>query len=156
MSRRKREYKHKVQLDPNYKDVVVAKFICSMMTDGRKAVAEGIFYEAMQSIAKKTGRPELDVFQTALGNVRPQVEVRSRRVGGATYQVPVEVNPRRQLSLAIRWLLIAARARTERAMSDRLAGELLDAYNQRGGAFKKKEDVQRMADANRAFAHYRW
>ncbi len=142
--------------DPVYNSVLVTKFINKVMLDGKKSTAARFFYGALEMIEKKTGEDPLKVFKQAVENVKPQVETKSRRVGGATYQVPVEVNPRRQLSLSLRWLVNATRARSERNMKERLAAELMDAAATRGAAIKKKEDVHRMADANRAFAHYRW
>ncbi len=142
--------------DPIYGSELVTKFINSLMKDGKRTVAERIFYEAMKKIEDKTGKEPLRVFQKAVENVKPVMEVKSRRVGGSNYQVPVEVSPKRRLSLAFRWLIGYAKARPERTMIDKLAGELLDAANGRGGAMKKKEDVHRMAEANKAFAHYRW
>ena len=142
--------------DPNYGSVLVAKFINCMMRDGKKSVAERIFYQALDIIGQKTGKNPLEVFEKAVENVKPVMEVKSRRVGGATYQVPVEVRPERRISLAVKWLIQSARARSEKGMVNKLANELLDAYNNRGGAIKKKEDTHRMAEANRAFAHYRW
>ncbi len=142
--------------DPKFGSVLVAKFINCMMWDGKKTVSEKIFYRALEIIAEKSGKDPLQVFKDAIENVKPQMEVRSRRVGGATYQVPVEVRPERQLSLAIRWLIHAARNRGERRMEVRLAHELLDASENRGAAIKKKEDTHKMAEANKAFAHYRW
>lgn len=142
--------------DPVYNSVLVTKFINKVMLDGKKSTAARFFYGALEMIEKKTGEDPLKVFKQAVENVKPQVETKSRRVGGATYQVPVEVNPRRQLSLSLRWLVNATRARSERNMKERLAAELMDAAASRGASVKKKEDVHRMADANRAFAHYRW
>ena len=142
--------------DPKYGDKLVTKFINNMMGQGKKSVAEGILYRAFDIIGAKAKTDPLGVFKAALDNVKPTVEVRSRRVGGATYQVPVEVRPDRRLSLSLRWLINSARSRSEKAMDEKLAGELLDAANQRGNAIKKKEDTHRMAEANRAFAHYRW
>jgi small subunit ribosomal protein S7 len=142
--------------DPKYGSVLVAKFINCMMRDGKKSVAERIFYQALDIIGQKTGKNPLEVFEKAVENVKPVMEVKSRRVGGATYQVPVEVRPERRISLAVKWLIQSARARSEKGMVNKLANELLDAYNNRGGAIKKKEDTHRMAEANRAFAHYRW
>jgi len=142
--------------DPKYGDKLVTKFINNMMGRGKKSVAEGILYRALDIIGTKAKTDPLGVFKQALDNAKPTVEVRSRRVGGATYQVPVEVRPDRRLSLSLRWLISSARARSEKAMDEKLAGELLDAANQRGNAIKKKEDTHRMAEANRAFAHYRW
>lgn len=142
--------------DPMYGNKVVTKFINKMMYDGKKSVAEKIIYGAFQKIEEKSNEKGIEVFEKALEKVKPLVEVRSRRVGGATYQVPVEVRPARQQSLSIRWILEATRKRNERTMIDRLANELLDAANDRGSAFKKREDVHKMAEANKAFAHYRW
>ncbi|MGY8998057.1 MAG: 30S ribosomal protein S7 [Alphaproteobacteria bacterium] len=156
MSRRRAAEKREVLPDAVHSDMVLTKFINSLMFDGKKAVAEGIVYGALDRIRDKTGQEPVGTFHQALGNVRPSVEVRSRRVGGATYQVPVEVRTDRQQALAIRWLINAARARSETTMVDRLSGELLDAANQRGSAVKKREDTHRMADANKAFSHYRW
>jgi len=156
MPRRRRAEKREINPDPKFGDVVLSKFINCLMYDGKKSVAERIVYGALDQIESKARKNALEVFHEALDNVKPQVEVRSRRVGGATYQVPVEVRPERRQTLAIRWLIAAARARGERTMMERLAGELLDAANNRGAAVKKKEDTHRMAEANRAFSHYRW
>ncbi len=156
MSRRHRAERREINPDPKYGDVVLSKFINCLMYDGKKSVAERIVYEALDRIAEKTRQDPLQVFHQALENVKPQVEVRSRRVGGATYQVPVEVRPERRQTLAIRWLIHAARARNEYTMVERLSGELMDAANNRGAAVKKREDTHRMAEANRAFSHYRW
>ncbi|GAA9075014.1 30S ribosomal protein S7 [Helicobacter pylori] len=142
--------------DPVYGNKVVTKFISKMMYDGKKSVAEKIIYKAFNKIEEKSGEKGIEVFEKALERVRPLVEVRSRRVGGATYQVPVEVRASRQQSLSIRWILEATRKRNERMMVDRLANELMDAASDKGAAFKKKEDVHKMAEANKAFAHYRW
>ncbi|GHR20560.1 30S ribosomal protein S7 [Helicobacter pylori] len=142
--------------DPIYGNKVVTKFINKMMYDGKKSVAEKIIYKAFNKIEEKSGEKGIEVFEKALERVRPLVEVRSRRVGGATYQVPVEVRASRQQSLSIRWILEATRKRNERMMVDRLANELMDAASDKGAAFKKKEDVHKMAEANKAFAHYRW
>ncbi|GAA7942765.1 30S ribosomal protein S7 [Helicobacter pylori] len=142
--------------DPVYGNKVVTKFINKMMFDGKKSVAEKIIYKAFNKIEEKSGEKGIEVFEKALERVRPLVEVRSRRVGGATYQVPVEVRTSRQQSLSIRWILEATRKRNERMMVDRLANELMDAASDKGAAFKKKEDVHKMAEANKAFAHYRW
>ncbi|RVZ71201.1 30S ribosomal protein S7 [Helicobacter pylori] len=142
--------------DPVYGNKVVTKFINKMMFDGKKSVAEKIIYKAFNKIEEKSGEKGIEVFEKALERVRPLVEVRSRRVGGATYQVPVEVRASRQQSLSIRWILEATRKRNERMMVDRLANELMDAASDKGTAFKKKEDVHKMAEANKAFAHYRW
>ncbi len=156
MSRRHAAEKREVLPDALHGDTVLTKFINSLMYDGKKAVAEGIVYNALDRIRDKTGQDPVGLFHQALGNVRPAVEVRSRRVGGATYQVPVEVRTDRQQALGIRWLISAARSRSESTMVDRLSGELMDAAHQRGAAVKKREDTHRMADANKAFAHYRW
>ena len=157
MSRRRRAEKREVLTDPKYGDVIVTKFMNYVMYEGKKAVAENIVYGAFDIMASK--RRDVDVlvaFHTALDNVAPAIEVRSRRVGGATYQVPVEVRPERRRALAIRWLVNAARNRGENTMTEKLAGELLDASNNRGVAVKKREDTHKMAEANRAFSHYRW
>lgn len=154
--RRRRAVKREVLGDPIYNDKIVTKFINKMMYDGKKSIVEKIMYSSFRKIEEKTNDKGIDVFQKALSNVKPLVEVRSRRVGGATYQVPVEVRLERQQSLSIRWILESARKRNERTMSDRLANELIDAANEKGAAFKKKEDVHKMAEANKAFAHYRW
>ncbi|HEV8344104.1 MAG TPA: 30S ribosomal protein S7 [Candidatus Binatia bacterium] len=154
---RKGEVKKREGLpDPKYGDKLVAKFINTVMRQGKKSVAERILYDSLDIVTAKIKEDSLAVFKRALDNVKPVVEVRSRRVGGATYQVPVEVRPQRRISLSMRWLLESARQRSEKSMEDRLAGELMDAANNRGGAVKKKEDTHRMAEANRAFAHYRW
>ncbi|MCI6217736.1 MAG: 30S ribosomal protein S7 [Helicobacter sp.] len=142
--------------DPIYGNKVVTKFVNKMMYDGKKSVSKKIIYAAFNKIEEKSGEKGIDVFERALDKVKPLVEVRSRRVGGATYQVPVEVRHARQQSLSIRWILEATRKRNERTMVERLANELIDATNDRGAAFKKKEDVHKMAEANKAFAHYRW
>ena len=156
MSRRHQAEKREVLPDAKFGNLVVTKFVNSMMKDGKRSVAEGIFYGALEDIQKTSGQTSVDVFQQALDNIKPNVEVRSRRVGGATYQVPVEVRPERAQALAIRWIISHARRRNEKGMRSRLKSELLDAAAERGNAFKKKEDVHRMAEANRAFAHYRW
>ena len=157
MSRRRRAEKRDVLPDPKFGDLIVTKFMNSIMYEGKKAVAETIVYGAMDILAAKRREAEpLETFHTALDNVAPSVEVRSRRVGGATYQVPVEVRPERRRALAIRWLVTAARNRGENTMTEKLAGELLDASNNRGTAVKKREDTHKMAEANRAFSHYRW
>ncbi|WP_439815723.1 30S ribosomal protein S7 [Zavarzinia sp. CC-PAN008] len=156
MSRRRRAEKREILPDPKFGDVVVTKFMNSLMYDGRKSAAETIVYGALSIIEGKTRTDPLRVFHEALGNVRPAIEVRSRRVGGATYQVPVEVRPERAQALAIRWVIGLARKRSEHTMTERLSGELLDAANNRGGAVKKREDTHRMAEANKAFSHYRW
>ncbi|RVY50775.1 30S ribosomal protein S7 [Helicobacter pylori] len=154
--RRRKAPVREVLGDPVYGNKVVTKFINKMMFDGKKSVAEKIIYKAFNKIEEKSGEKGIEVFEKALERVRPLVEVRSRRVGGATYQVPVEVRTSRQQSLSIRWILEATRKRNERMMVDRLANELMDAASDKGAAFKKKEDVHKMAEANKAFAHYRW
>jgi len=156
MSRRHRAEKREINPDPKFGDLVVTKFMNAIMYDGKKSVAERIVYGAFDVIENKTRENPIEVFHAALENVMPQVEVRSRRVGGATYQVPVEVRSERRQALAIRWMISAARKRNETTMVDRLSGEMLDAANNRGTAVKKREDTHRMADANRAFSHYRW
>jgi len=148
--------KRKVNPDPKFKDTLVAKFINVMMLDGKKAVAERIVYDAFDKMAERSGEDPVRVFKKALDNAKPQLEVKSRRVGGSNYQVPVEVRPNRKTALAMRWLINYARSRGEKGMVLQLAGELLDAANNRGAAVKKKEDTHRMAEANKAFAHYRW
>jgi small subunit ribosomal protein S7 len=154
--RRRAAEKREVLPDPKFGDPIVGKFINCLMVDGKKSVAEGILYNAFDRMQRRTGRSPIEMFHDALANVRPMLEVRSRRVGGATYQVPVEVRPERRQALATRWLIQAAQKRSEKTMVERLAGELLDAANNRGTAVKKREDTTKMADANRAFAHYRW
>lgn len=156
MSRRHAAEKREVLPDAKFGDTVLTKFMNSLMFAGRKSVAEAIVYGAFDSIEKKTSQDPVKVFHEALGNVKPDLEVRSRRVGGATYQVPVEVRSDRGQALAIRWIISSARGRSENTMTERLSGELLDASGGRGGAVKKREDTHRMADANKAFAHYRW
>jgi small subunit ribosomal protein S7 len=156
MSRRRQADKREVLPDAKFADITLAKFMNVMMYDGKKSVAEGTVYDALDRIAARTRTEPLRVFHDALNNVRPYVEVRSRRVGGATYQVPVEVRPERSQALAIRWLITASRARSERTMTERLSNELMDAAQQRGTAIKKREDTHRMAEANKAFSHYRW
>jgi len=157
MSRRRRAEVRKVLPDPKFGDLVVTKFMNYVMYEGKKAVAESIMYGAFDILeAKRRDLGPLETFHAALDNVAPSVEVRSRRVGGATYQVPSEVRPERRRALAIRWLVAAARARGENTMTEKLAGELLDASNNRGAAVKKREDTHKMAEANRAFSHYRW
>ncbi|HVW92992.1 MAG TPA: 30S ribosomal protein S7 [Devosia sp.] len=156
MSRRHSAEKREVNPDAKFGDIVVTKFMNSLMEDGKKSVAESIVYGAFDIVQSKTRQDPINAFHTALDNIRPAVEVRSRRVGGATYQVPVEVRQDRQQALAIRWLIEAARKRGEHTMRERLSGELMDAMNGRGQAVKKREDTHRMADANRAFSHYRW
>jgi small subunit ribosomal protein S7 len=156
MSRRHRAEKREILPDPKYSDLVLAKFTNVLMLQGKKSVAERIVYGAFDRIQERTSQDPLNVFHEALTNVKPTVEVRSRRVGGATYQVPVEVRPERSQALAIRWLISNARGRSENTMEERLSGELLDASGNRGAAVKKREDTHRMAEANRAFSHYRW
>ena len=156
MARRRRPEKRIILPDPRYGDLVLSKFMNSVMLDGKKAVAEGIVYTAMETVETRAQRDPIGVFHDALNNVKPGIEVRSRRVGGATYQVPVEVRTERSQALAIRWLITAARNRSEHTMAARLSGELMDAANNRGNAVKKREDTHRMAEANRAFSHYRW
>ena len=156
MSRRHRAEKREIIPDPKFGDLVVTKFMNSIMYDGKKSVAESIVYGALEVVETRLKREPIGVFHDALNNVKPGIEVRSRRVGGATYQVPVEVRTERRQALAIRWIINAARERNDKTMVDRLASELLDASNNRGAAVKKREDTHRMAEANRAFAHYRW
>lgn len=156
MPRRREVAKRVVLADPKFNDRVVTKFVNHLMLGGKKSVAETIVYGAFDLIAERSGEDPLEVFKKAFENVRPMLEVKSRRVGGSTYQVPVEVRADRRNALIIRWILVAARKRGERTMRERLAAELLDASNGRGGAVKKKEDTHRMAEANKAFAHYRW
>ncbi len=142
--------------DPVYNSVDVQKFINRLMMDGKKSVAEKIFYTAMKQVEDRAKRPAIEVFNAAIGNVMPRIEVRPRRVGGSTYQVPVEVRESRKLSLALRWLVTNSRKRAGRSMADKLTGEIMDAANGQGASVKKREDIHRMADANKAFAHYRW
>ena len=156
MARRRRPEKREILPDPRFGDMVVSNFMNLVMYEGKKSVAESIVYSALETIEAKSRREPVGVFHDALANVRPGIEVRSRRVGGATYQVPVEVRPERSQALAIRWLIASARKRSEHTMAQRLSGELLDAANNRGAAVKKREDSHRMAEANRAFSHYRW
>jgi len=156
MSRRRAATRREVLPDPKFGDIAVTKFMNSLMIDGKKSAAEAIVYGAFDEMGKKGRTEPLAMFHEALNNVRPHIEVRSRRVGGATYQVPVEVRPDRRQALAIRWLIDAARNRSEQTMTARLSGELMDAANNRGNAVKKREDTHRMADANKAFSHYRW
>ncbi|MES9940894.1 MAG: 30S ribosomal protein S7 [Candidatus Thiodiazotropha sp. 6PLUC2] len=156
MPRRRVAAKRETLPDPKYGSELLAKFINMVMQDGKKSVAEKILYGALDSVIDKRGGEPLDLLETALENVRPLVEVKSRRVGGATYQVPVEVRPNRRNSLAMRWLIDASRKRSEKSMAYRLAGELMDASENKGAAVKKKDDTHRMAEANKAFSHYRW
>lgn len=154
--RRTKSHVRNIPTDPVYDSVLVSKFINTMMLAGKKSVAEKSFYKALDLIQEKTGENGFEMFEKAIDNVKPQIEVKSRRVGGVTYQVPVEVYPRRKQSLAIRWILNSARSRSGRSMAQKLSSELLDALNNTGGAIRKKDEVKRMADANRAFSHYAW
>lgn len=156
MSRKRRSIRRKILPDPFYTDELVTKFINGLMVDGKRSVAEKIFYGAMESIEKKTNEDPYKLFKKAMSNIKPAVEVKSRRIGGATYQIPMEVKPERRQSLAIRWLRDYARARNGKSMKEKLADELIDSANSRGGAFKKREDIYKMAEANKAFAHLRW
>jgi len=157
MSRRSRTFKREILPDPVFKDIIITKFINKMMYDGKKAVAQKMFYGALEEIKAKIPNEEpMTVFKKALENCKPSLEVRSRRVGGATYQVPVDVRPSRRLALAMRWLIAYSRDRGEKDYSKRLAAEVLEAYNNRGNAIKKREDVHKMAEANKAFSHYNW
>jgi len=156
MPRRREVNRREILADPKYKSILVAKFINKVMEQGKKSVAERILYHAMEIIQEKTKEDPLKVFEKSVGNVKPIIEVKSRRVGGATYQVPQEIRPERRTALAIRWLIAYAQERSEKSMEEKLAAELLDAANNRGGAIKKREDVHKMAEANKAFAHYRW
>ncbi len=156
MGRKKFVRKREINPDPKFNDVVVAKFMSSLLKEGKKSTAERIFYGCMDVVQARTGEEGIKLFKKALENVKPILEVKSRRVGGATYQVPIEVKPARRQSLASRWLIESARTRPEHSMAERLAGEVIEASNGRGGAMKKREDVHKMAEANKAFAHYRW
>lgn len=156
MSRKHRAQTREVLPDPRFQDIVVTKFVNGLMRGGKKAVAENIFYGALDLMEKKTGEEPLKMFKKALSNVKPAVEVKSRRIGGATYQIPVEVRPSRRQSLAIRWIRDYSRSRNGRSMMEKLAEEMIDAANGRGGAVKKREDVYKMAEANKAFAHLKW
>ena len=156
MPRRREVPKRKTLPDPKYNNTVVSKFVSSLMRKGKKGPAESILYNSFDIIKQRLGKDPVDVFSKALENVKPIVEVKSRRVGGSTYQVPVEVRPRRRESLAFRWIIDYAKNRHEKSMDEKLAAELIEAYNKKGGAIKKKEDTHRMAEANKAFAHYRW
>jgi len=156
MGRKKKSIDRGHLPDTKYNSVVVTKFVCRMMWQGKKAINTRIMYDAMDAMQKKAGVPALEVFLKALDNAKPMVEVKSRRVGGATYQVPVEIRDTRREALAMRWLISAARSRSGKAMADKLADELMDAFNNTGTAVKKKEDTHKMAEANKAFAHYRW
>ena len=156
MPRKGHVAKREVLADPIYNSKLVTKLINSIMLDGKKGVAEKIVYGAFDKVAEKTGKNGLEAFEEALANVMPVLEVKARRVGGATYQVPIEVRPERRQTLGLRWITLYARQRSERTMKERLANEILDAINSQGGAFKKKEEMHRMAEANKAFAHFRW
>jgi small subunit ribosomal protein S7 len=156
MSRRQSSVRRDLPPDPRYGSEVVTKFINNLMLDGKKSTSETIFYDAMGLVEERAGQPAFKVFDQALNNVKPAVEVKSRRVGGATYQVPIEVRPERRTALAMRWLIGYARQRSEKSMAERLAAEILSASRNEGSAVKKKEDTHRMAEANKAFAHYRW
>lgn len=156
MSRRRDIPKREVIPDPKYRDVLVAKFVNRLMLDGKKSVAQNMFYQALDIVGERSKEEPFGVFKKAVENVKPLVEVKSRRVGGATYQVPVEVRPERKVALAIRWLIGYARSRGEKSMEQKLAAEFMDAANNRGAAVKKREDTHKMAEANKAFAHYRW
>ena len=156
MPRRREVTRREILADPKYKNTLVAKFINKVMQQGKKSVAERILYHAMEIIQERTKEDPLKVFEKSVSNVKPVIEVKSRRVGGATYQVPQEIRPERRTALAIRWLIAYALERSEKSMEEKLAAELLDAANNRGGAIKKREDVHKMAEANKAFAHYRW
>ena len=157
MSRRKGNYKREVTPDPVYKDLLVARFVNKIMFDGKKGLAQSHVYKSFDALKEKfPGEEPLNVFKKAVENIKPQLEVRSRRVGGATYQVPVDVRPSRRITLALRWLTNFSRKRGEKNMAARIAGEIVDAYSNRGSAIKKKEDVHAMAEANRAFSHYNW
>ncbi|MEO0246714.1 MAG: 30S ribosomal protein S7 [candidate division WOR-3 bacterium] len=154
--RRRRAPEREITPDPKYGSVIAAKFINNLMWDGKKSIAQKIFYQALELIEQKTKQDGMEVFEKAIENVKPKLEVRPRRVGGATYQVPVEVRPKRQLSLAIKWIIKAARQRPERRMFERLANELIEASQNQGGAIKIKENTHKMAEANKVFAHYKW
>ena len=156
MPRRREVTKREILPDPKYKNALVARFVNNVMERGKKSVAEGIFYGAMDLIQQRTQEDPLKLFEKSVNSVKPIIEVKSRRVGGATYQVPTEVRPERRTALAIRWLIAYSGERSEKSMEEKLAGELIDAANNRGGAIKKREDVHKMAEANKAFAHYRW
>lgn len=156
MSRRHMAEKRNVLPDPKFKDETISKFINCLMLDGKKSVAEKIMYDTLEVLSNKTQKSHIDAFHEALNNVKPHLEVKSRRIGGATYQVPIEVRGERSMALAIRWLITLARKRSEKTMTERLSNEMVDACNNRGSAVKKKEDTHKMAEANKAFAHYRW
>ena len=156
MARRREAKKRKISLDPKFENLLVSKFINSMMSDGEKSVAQKIFYAAIDLVENKTGKNGIEIFVSAIENVKPVLEVKSRRVGGANYQIPIEVLPQRSQTLAIRWIIQFTRTRHEKTMKERLAAELVDAFNKTGLSIKKREDTHRMAEANKAFAHYRW
>jgi len=156
MARRREADKRQILPDPKYNDLLVARFINCLLKQGKKSIAEGIFYGALDVVGEKTNEDPVKVFKKAIENTSPRLEVKSRRVGGATYQVPVEVKESRRAALSIRWMIQNAKSRSGKSMSEKLTGEIIDAYNNVGGTIKKKEDVHRMAEANKAFAHYRW
>ncbi|MCH8157660.1 MAG: 30S ribosomal protein S7 [Nitrospinae bacterium] len=156
MARRREAEKRKILPDPKYNDLLVARFINNLLKKGKKSTAEGIFYSALDVVGEKANEDPIKVFKKAIENAAPRLEVKSRRVGGATYQVPIEVKDGRRIALSIRWMIQNAKSRAGKSMSEKLTGEILDAYNNVGGTIKKKEDVHRMAEANKAFAHYRW
>ena len=156
MPRRKKVQKRELLPDPKFKSKLVSKFVCNLMVKGKKSVAESIFYKSLDYIEESTGQSGLEIFQKAVENVKPLVEVKSRRVGGATYQVPIEVRHNRQMALSMRWLIAYAKARPEKTMAERLAGEFEQASKNQGASIKKREDTHKMAEANKAFAHYRW
>ncbi len=156
MARRREADKRQILPDPKYNDLLVARFINNLLKQGKKSIAEGIFYGALDVVGEKTNEDPVKVFKKAIENTSPRLEVKSRRVGGATYQVPVEVKDRRRAALSIRWMIQNAKSRSGKSMSEKLTSEIIDAYNNVGGTVKKKEDVHRMAEANKAFAHYRW
>ena len=156
MARRREADKRQILPDPKYNDLLVARFINNLLKQGKKSIAEGIFYGALEVVGEKTNEDPVKVFKKAIENTSPRLEVKSRRVGGATYQVPVEVKDSRRAALSIRWMIQNAKSRSGKSMSEKLTGEIIDAYNNVGGTIKKKEDVHRMAEANKAFAHYRW
>ena len=156
MARRREAIKREILPDPKFDNLLVARFINNLLKQGKKSIAEGIFYKALDAVGEKTNEDPLKIFKKAVDNVSPHLEVKSRRVGGATYQVPVEVRDGRRVALSIRWIIQNAKARSGRSMVEKLTGEIVDAYNNAGGSIKKKEDVHRMVEANKAFAHYRW
>ena len=156
MARRREAVKREILPDPKFDNLLVARFINNLLKQGKKSTAEGIFYKALDAVGEKTNEDPLKIFKKAVDNVSPHLEVKSRRVGGATYQVPIEVRDGRRIALSIRWIIQNAKARSGRSMVEKLTGEIVDAYNNAGGSIKKKEDVHRMAESNKAFAHYRW